>query len=99
MGDSAHDYVIAHLPGLLPRLWRFGLVLSHDRDMAEELVQMTCVRAIERAQQFTPGTRFDRWLFRSFIRYGSTSCARAGLAQARAWSPRKRFWLPMVSVR
>ena len=63
MGASAHDYVIAHLPGLLPRLWRFGLMLSHDRDMAEELVQMTCVRAIERAQQFTPGTRFDRWLF------------------------------------
>jgi RNA polymerase sigma-70 factor (ECF subfamily) len=63
MGASAHDYLIAHLPGLLPRLWRFGLVLSHDRDMAEELVQMTCVRAIERARQFTPGTRLDCWLF------------------------------------
>jgi RNA polymerase sigma-70 factor (ECF subfamily) len=62
MGASARDYVIAHLPGLLPRLWRFGLVLSRDRDMAEELVQMACVRAIERAGQFSPGTRLDRWL-------------------------------------
>jgi len=38
-------------------------VLSHNRDMAEELVQSTCVRALERSAQFTPGTRIDRWLF------------------------------------
>ena len=31
--------------------------------MAEELVQSTCVRALERSAQFTPGTRIDRWLF------------------------------------
>jgi RNA polymerase sigma-70 factor (ECF subfamily) len=33
---------------------------SHD---AEDLTQATCVRAIERADQFIPGTRLDRWLF------------------------------------
>ncbi|WP_288475113.1 sigma-70 family RNA polymerase sigma factor [uncultured Pantoea sp.] len=38
-------------------------MLSHDRDLAEELVQSTCVRALERSAQFTPGTRMDRWLF------------------------------------
>lgn len=38
-------------------------MLSHNRDMAEELVQSTCVRALERSAQFTPGTRIDRWLF------------------------------------
>ncbi len=37
-------------------------MLSGNRDTAEELVQATCVRAIERAAQFTPGTRLDRWL-------------------------------------
>jgi RNA polymerase sigma-70 factor (ECF subfamily) len=47
----------------LKRLWRFGLVLSGNRDTAEDLVQATCVRAIERSHQFMPGTRLDRWLF------------------------------------
>jgi RNA polymerase sigma-70 factor (ECF subfamily) len=31
--------------------------------MAEDLVQATALRALERAGQFTPGTRLDRWLF------------------------------------
>ncbi len=31
--------------------------------MADDLVQATCLRAIERADQFVPGTRVDRWLF------------------------------------
>ncbi|MBY3425295.1 RNA polymerase sigma factor [Rhizobium laguerreae] len=47
----------------LARLWRYGLVLSHQRDVADDLVQATCLRALERADQFTPGTRLDRWLF------------------------------------
>ena len=47
---------------LLPRLWRYGLVLSRQTHLADDLVQATCVRALERAQQFTPGTRLDRWL-------------------------------------
>ncbi|HWK47067.1 MAG TPA: RNA polymerase sigma factor [Stellaceae bacterium] len=51
------------LRGLLPRLWRYGLVLSGRRDVAEDLVQATCLRALERAGQFEPGSRLDRWLF------------------------------------
>ncbi|MBB3133596.1 RNA polymerase sigma-70 factor (ECF subfamily) [Rhizobium pisi] len=47
----------------LARLWRYGLVLSHQRDVADDLVQATCLRALERADQFMPGTRLDRWLF------------------------------------
>lgn len=47
----------------LARLWRYGLVLSHQRDVADDLVQATCVRALERADQFVAGTRLDRWLF------------------------------------
>lgn len=39
------------------------MVLSRNRDVAEELVQSTCVRALERSAQYTPGTRIDRWLF------------------------------------
>lgn len=50
--------LVAHLD----RLWRYGLVLSRDRTTAEDLVQATCLRAIERAAQFRPGTRLDHWL-------------------------------------
>lgn len=52
-----------HLAAHLERLWRYGMVLSRNQDVAEELVQTTCVRALERSAQFTPGTRIDRWLF------------------------------------
>ena len=47
----------------LDRLWRYGFVLSHQRDVADDLVQATCVRALERVDQFVAGTRLDRWLF------------------------------------
>ncbi len=51
------------LPELLPRLWRFAKVLCRDPDFAEDLVQSTCVRAMERAPQFSEGTRLDHWTF------------------------------------
>jgi RNA polymerase sigma-70 factor (ECF subfamily) len=63
MTEGSHDPVKAGLPAELRRLWRFGLVLSGNRDTAEDLVQATCVRALERSRQFSPGTRLDRWLF------------------------------------
>jgi RNA polymerase sigma-70 factor, ECF subfamily len=55
--------VVAELPALLPRLWRYGLVLSRDPVAAEDLVQATALRALERSSQFVAGTRLDRWLF------------------------------------
>jgi RNA polymerase sigma-70 factor (ECF subfamily) len=55
--------VKAGLAPNLARLWRYGLVLSGARDVADDLVQATCLRAIERADQFQSGTRLDRWLF------------------------------------
>ncbi len=63
MSDDAHNTVNAGLAEHLTRLWRYGLVLSGSRDAAEDLVQATCVRALERSQQFQEGTRLDRWLF------------------------------------
>ncbi len=52
------------LQALLPRLWRFCLVLAHHRPSAEDLLQATCIRVLERSSQFQPGTRFDHWTFR-----------------------------------
>ena len=63
MGDGSHDIVSNEIGEYLTRLWRYGLVLSGNRDAAEDLVQATCVRALERAHQFQEGTRLDRWLF------------------------------------
>ena len=54
---------VAELPALLPRLWRYGLVLARDPAVAEDLVQATCVRALERSSQFTLGSAIDRSLF------------------------------------
>ena len=36
--------------------------MSRQRHVADDLVQATCVRALERARQYEPGTRMDRWL-------------------------------------
>ena len=63
MSEASRREVRAGLQPSLARLWRYALVLSRARDVADDLVQATCLRAIERADQFTPGTRVDRWLF------------------------------------
>ncbi len=51
------------LPELLKRLWRYGLVLTGDSDTANELVQATCLRALEKCDQFEPGTQLSRWTY------------------------------------
>ena len=63
MSEASRREVRAGLEPALARLWRYALVLSRARDVADDLVQATCLRAIERADQFAPGTRVDRWLF------------------------------------
>ena len=63
MSQASQREVRAGLEPCLPRLWRYALTLSKASDIAEDLVQATCLRAIERADQFVPGTRLDRWLF------------------------------------
>jgi RNA polymerase sigma-70 factor (ECF subfamily) len=62
MTKANHDPVREGMAAELARLWRYGLLLSRNRETAQDLVQATCLRALERAQQFAPGTRLDRWL-------------------------------------
>lgn len=52
-----------NLTDLLPRLWRFALALCRDATAAEDLVQETCRRALERQHQFQLGSRLDHWTF------------------------------------
>ena len=60
---TSSEQVNAGLPALMPRLWRYGLVLSNSHEQAQELAQATALRALERATQFQAGTRLDRWCF------------------------------------
>ena len=48
----------------LPSLWRFALQITHDKHDAEDLVQRTCVRAIEQSDRYTDTGKLKSWLFR-----------------------------------
>jgi len=63
-GKNSVEAVRAGLRDLYPRLWRFCLMLAGNRSAAEDLAHSACVRAIERAHLFTPGTDFASWVFR-----------------------------------
>jgi len=58
------DRLRGELGSLLPRLRRFGRALTRHREDADDLVQIALERALNRADQWTPGTRLDSWLFR-----------------------------------
>jgi RNA polymerase sigma-70 factor, ECF subfamily len=51
------------LPGLTPRLWRFALRLTQHQGDAEDLVQRSYVRALERRHQWQTGTSLLSWVF------------------------------------
>lgn len=40
------------------------MILTSNRDLASDLAQATCLRAIEKAESYNAGTKLDRWLFR-----------------------------------
>ncbi|SLN53951.1 ECF RNA polymerase sigma factor SigE [Pseudooctadecabacter jejudonensis] len=46
----------------LPALWRFALSLSGSSDLADDLSQKTCLRALERTSQVYDVTGVRRWL-------------------------------------
>lgn len=64
MAEHPRKNVVAErLPALLPRMWRFAYMLSRSPDRAEDLVQATCLRALEREHQYDSRGRFDAWVF------------------------------------
>lgn len=60
MADDVREDLVA----LLPRLRRFAYTLCGSLDLADDLVQAACERALSRLDQFDPGTRLDSWMFR-----------------------------------
>lgn len=63
MPSKSEQEVRKGLPELLPRMWRFALVLSKKHDLADDLTQESAERALSRATQYQAGTRLDAWTF------------------------------------
>ncbi len=51
------------LAGLLPKLRRFALTLTRNSADADDLVQTSCIRAIERQEQYQREQRLDSWMY------------------------------------
>ncbi|MEP0943902.1 MAG: RNA polymerase sigma factor [Rhizobiaceae bacterium] len=56
--------VRAGIEATYSRLLRYCLVLTGKKDLADDLAQAACLRALEKAELFQSGTHFDRWIFR-----------------------------------
>jgi RNA polymerase sigma-70 factor (ECF subfamily) len=92
MADGRRNAALRRQIGeMLPRLYRFALVLARSRADAEDLVQRACERALERAGQFAPDTRLDRWLFRILHS--------VWLNEVRARDVRRRYWIRESAAR
>ncbi|MFT4716553.1 MAG: RNA polymerase sigma-70 factor (ECF subfamily) [Paracoccaceae bacterium] len=63
MSRKAEKEVREGLPPLMPRLWRYALVLTRKRDVADDLSQSAALRALDKAHQFQAGTKLDAWVF------------------------------------
>jgi RNA polymerase sigma-70 factor, ECF subfamily len=53
-----------HMIAILPRLRAFAHALAKSGDVADDLVQATCEKALRACDSWTPGTRLDSWMFR-----------------------------------
>lgn len=49
---------------VFPKLRRYALSLTLDRDKADDLLQDVFIRAITYADNYQPGTNFAGWIFR-----------------------------------
>ncbi|WGF87223.1 RNA polymerase sigma factor [Marinivivus vitaminiproducens] len=58
------DDVAQQIVALLPRLRRYALTLSRAADVADDLVQTACVRALSTRPDLDDGKRFEAWIFK-----------------------------------
>jgi RNA polymerase sigma-70 factor (ECF subfamily) len=56
--------IAPELIAMLPRLRRFAMTLCGSAATADDLVQAACEKAWANQDSWTPGTRFDAWMFR-----------------------------------
>ncbi|MDP3660533.1 RNA polymerase sigma factor [Phenylobacterium sp.] len=71
---------------LLPRLRRLARALAANVSDADDLVQLTVERALERAGQWRPGSRLDSWMFR-IMKNAWIDETRGRVRQSRIFAP------------
>jgi len=49
---------------MLPALRRYCYALTSDRHNADDLLQASVEKALQRWEQYQPGTEFSRWMYR-----------------------------------
>jgi len=60
---SKKDHFSKQISLLIPRLRRYAIVLTSIKEDAEDLLQATLERAINKQHQWQKNTHLDRWLF------------------------------------
>jgi RNA polymerase sigma-70 factor (ECF subfamily) len=61
--SQTHDDPKKLIVELLPNLRAFARFLTHNPAEADDLLQETLVKALDKIHQFTPGTNMRAWLF------------------------------------
>lgn len=61
---NQQDELRQELIALIPRLRRFARVLTGNLADADDVVQASLEKAMRNLDQWQPGTRLDRWVFR-----------------------------------
>ena len=62
--ETAEPDVASSLEAELESLWRFALRLTANADDAADLVQKTCLKALEQRESYSAQGKFRSWLFR-----------------------------------
>jgi len=91
MTVNSQPEIRAGLAEHLARLWRYGLILSGNRDAAADLVEATCARALRRPDEFAAGAPLDRRLF-SMLRSIWLTARVGRQAPGRGDAPRSTFF-------
>ena len=93
---KSHHAVKQGLKRLYPRLWRFCLVTTGKQDWADDLAQTTCLKALERADQFQPGSRIDSWIFTIAQRSWIDELRKQAVRTGGGLAPLEEFELPDI---
>lgn len=77
-----------------PRLWRYCLVLTGNKEQADDLAQAVCLRALEKSALYKPGTHIDRWMFKIAQRIWINELRKQSVREGGGLAPIEEIELP-----